>query len=79
MICACGVVMVHPDDARYSHLIGKRAILPLPVSERELSVEIMEHHSVKMEFGSGILMVCSYGDQNDVAIFRELGLSPCCY
>ena len=76
MICACGVVMVHPDDSRYSHLIGKRALLPLPVAERDVSVEIMPHHSVKMEFGSGILMVCSYGDQNDVAIFRELGLRP---
>ena len=76
MICACGVVMVHPDDSRYSHLIGKRAMLPLPVAERDVSVEIMSHHSVKMDFGSGILMVCSYGDQNDVAIFRELGLRP---
>ena len=76
MICACGVVMVHPDDSRYSHLIGKRANLPMPVAERETSVEIMAHPSVKMEFGSGILMVCSYGDQNDVAIFRELGLRP---
>ena len=76
MICACGVVMVHPDDSRYTNLIGKRANLPLPVADREDSVEIMAHPSVKMEFGSGILMVCSYGDQNDVAIFRELGLRP---
>ena len=68
--------MVHPDDSRYSHLIGKRANLPMPIAERETSVEIMAHPSVKMEFGSGILMVCSYGDQNDVAIFRELGLRP---
>ena len=76
MICACGVIMVHPNDSRYSHLIGKRAMLPLPVTGREESVEILAHPSVKMEFGSGILMVCSYGDQNDVAIFRELGLRP---
>ena len=76
MICACGVIMVHPDDSRYTHLIGKRAILPLPVQDRELNVEIMAHPSVKMDFGTGILMVCSFGDQNDVAIFRELGLRP---
>ena len=76
MICACGVIMVHPNDSRYSHLIGKRTMLPLPVSGREESVEILAHPSVKMEFGSGILMVCSYGDQNDVAIFREMGLRP---
>ena len=76
MICACGVIMVHPDDSRYTHLIGKRAMLPLPVQDRELTVEIMAHPSVKMDFGTGILMVCSFGDQNDVAIFRELGLRP---
>jgi valyl-tRNA synthetase len=76
MICACGVIMVHPDDARYTHLVGNRALLPMPTSGRELSVEIMAHPSVKMDFGSGILMVCSYGDQNDVAIFRELAIKP---
>ena len=76
MICACGVVVVHPDDQRYQHLVGKRAILPMPVNGRETSVEIQTHSSVKSEFGSGILMVCSFGDQNDVAVFRELGLTP---
>ncbi len=76
MICACGVVVVHPDDKRYQHLVGKKAILPMPVSGRETSVEIQTHPSVKSEFGSGILMVCSFGDQNDVAVFRELGLTP---
>ncbi len=76
MICACGVVVVHPDDDRHTHLVGKRILLPMPVMGRESSVEIMTHPSVKMDFGTGVLMVCSYGDQNDVAIFRELGLSP---
>lgn len=76
MICACGVVVVHPDDQRYQHLVGKKAILPMPVIGRETSVEIQTHPSVKSEFGSGILMVCSFGDQNDVAVFRELGLTP---
>ncbi|MDP6869798.1 MAG: class I tRNA ligase family protein [Candidatus Poseidoniaceae archaeon] len=76
LICACGIVVVHPDDKRYNHLVGKRAFLPLPVEGREISVEIATHPSVKSEFGSGILMVCSFGDQNDVAVFRELGLTP---
>ena len=76
LICACGVVMVHPDDQRYSHLVGKKINLPVPVNGRESNVEIQTHPSVKSEFGSGVLMVCSFGDQNDVAVFRELGLSP---
>ena len=76
MICACGVVVVHPDDERYRHLVGKRVSLPMPTSERAVTVEIQQHPSVKSDFGTGVLMVCSFGDQNDVAVFRELGLTP---
>ena len=76
LICACGVVMVHPDDERYKDLVGKRIKLPLPVNGRSDTVEIQTHPSVKADFGSGILMVCSFGDQNDVSVFRELGLKP---
>ena len=76
LICACGVVMVHPDDERYKDLVGKRVKLPLPVNGRSDTVEIQTHPSVKADFGDGILMVCSFGDQNDVSVFRELGLKP---
>ncbi|RJU93310.1 MAG: valine--tRNA ligase, partial [Candidatus Poseidoniales archaeon] len=76
LICACGVIVVHPDDERYKHLIGQRVELPLPVTDRPTHVNVMTHPSVKADFGTGILMVCSFGDQNDVAIFRELGLAP---
>ena len=76
LICACGIVVVHPDDERYSHLVGKSINIPIEVSGRSKEVMISSHHSVKSEFGSGVLMVCSFGDQNDVAIFRELGLTP---
>ena len=76
LICACGVVVVHPDDERYRHLVGQRITLPLPTEGRSTTVEIQQHPSVKSEFGTGVLMVCSFGDQNDVAVFRELGLAP---
>ncbi|MBL11603.1 MAG: valine--tRNA ligase [Euryarchaeota archaeon] len=76
LICACGIVVVHPDDERYSHLVGKSLKIPVDTSGRSKTVKISSHHSVKSEFGSGVLMVCSFGDQNDVSIFRELGLTP---
>ena len=76
LICACGIVLVHPEDKRYTHLIGKEINLPLAVDGRSTKVLISSHHSVKMDFGSGVLMVCSFGDQNDVAIFRDFGLDP---
>ena len=76
LICACGIVVVHPDDERYQHLVGKQIQLPVETNVRSKSVEITTHPSVKSDFGSGVLMVCSFGDQNDVAVFRELGLTP---
>ena len=70
LLFACQSVIVNPEDDRYKDLQGKHAVLPL--FNRE--VEIRPHHSAKPEFGSGAVMVCSYGDQNDVQVFRELGL-----
>ena len=72
LICACRAVLVHPDNEATKHLIGKTAMLP--VYGRE--VKILAHPHVKADFGSGIMMVCSYGDQADVALFRELKLEP---
>src|SRR5206468_1574112 len=70
LIFACQCVIVNPNDTRYQKLLNKAVILPL--FNRE--VKILPHHSAKSDFGSGAVMVCSYGDLNDVQIFRELGL-----
>ena len=59
-MCMC-IVLVHPDDSRYQNLVGKSLDLPLPTEGRSKSVEIRAHPSVNMEFGSGVLMVCSFG------------------
>ena len=70
LLCACRTIIVNPEDERYSKYIGKKIIVPITNAE----VELRTHHSAKQEFGSGAVMVCSYGDQNDVALFRELQL-----
>jgi valyl-tRNA synthetase len=70
LLCACKAIVVNPEDKRYEILLGKKATVPISNQE----VEIKSHHSAQMEFGSGAVMVCSYGDQNDVALFRELKL-----
>jgi len=70
LLCSCQAILINPEDERYKHLIGKKAIVP--IYERE--VPILAHPIVKMDFGSGIEMVCSYGDYNDVMLFRELNL-----
>ena len=63
-------IIVNEEDERYSNLVGKKIVVPITNQE----VEIKTHHSAQKEFGSGAVMVCSYGDQNDVALFRELKL-----
>lgn len=70
LICSCQAVIVNPEDERYKGLIGKVAIIPM--YERE--VPILAHNSAKPEFGTGAVMVCSYGDYHDVQLFRELNL-----
>jgi len=69
-LCSCQVILVNPNDERYTSLHGKHALIPIYGRE----VPIMAHPSARMEFGTGAMMVCSYGDYSDVRLFRELGL-----
>jgi valyl-tRNA synthetase len=69
-LCSCQLVIFNPKDERYKHLENKHAIIPL--FERE--VPIKPHPYAKPEFGTGLAMICSYGDYSDVMIFRELKL-----
>lgn len=68
LLPACVAVFVHPEDKRYKHLIGKKARVPLFNYE----VPIIEDKSADMGKGTGVLMICSYGDKFDVdAIARH--------
>ncbi|WP_250862436.1 valine--tRNA ligase [Caballeronia sp. INML3] len=57
-------VMVHPDDERYQHLIGKTVVLPL--CDREIPVIADEY--VDREFGTGVVKVTPAHDFNDYAV-----------
>ncbi len=70
LLYSCKTIVVNPSDSRYVELVGKNVVVPIINKE----IEIRSHNSVKEEFGSGIVMICSYGDQNDVTLFREFGL-----
>lgn len=70
LLFACQAVIVNPNDERYTDIVGKRVSVPL----FDKQVPVYAHHSARPEFGTGAVMVCSYGDQNDVSLFRELGL-----
>ncbi|MEM1864538.1 MAG: valine--tRNA ligase, partial [Desulfurococcaceae archaeon] len=72
LLASCKALVYNPLDNRYKKYKNLRAINPLYGHE----MPIYEHDSVDPGFGTGIVMVCSYGDHLDVKIFRELGLEP---
>lgn len=70
LLAACVAVVAHPDDARYQHLFGKTAITPLFGAR----VPILPAQHADPEKGTGILMVCTFGDLMDVEFWRSSGL-----
>ncbi len=72
LLCSCGVVIYHPNDERYKHLEGKTAVVPI----YEKEVPIKSHPMADPEKGTGIVMMCSFGDSSDVRFFREMNLEP---
>jgi len=72
LICTCGMIIFNPADERYKKLEGKTAITPF----YEKEIPIRAHPSADMEKGTGIMMMCSFGDQEDIRFFREMKLKP---
>ncbi|MFW5847058.1 MAG: valine--tRNA ligase [Nanoarchaeota archaeon] len=72
LLPACVAVFINPEDKRYKKFIGKKAIIPL----FDYEVPILEDKSAEIDKGTGILMVCSYGDKYDVEAINRHKLSP---
>jgi valyl-tRNA synthetase len=72
LLCSCKIILFNPEDDRYKDLEGKHAIIPIYGGE----VEIRPHPYAKPEFGTGLVMICSFGDYSDVRILRELDIEP---
>lgn len=72
LLAACVCVFVHPDDERYKDVVGKTAIVPLFNQE----VPIFADESANPEKGTGVLMICSYGDKFDVDAINRFKLEP---
>jgi valyl-tRNA synthetase len=70
LIPACVAVLTHPDDDRHAKLVGQRVRTPLFGT----SVPVMTHEAVERDKGTGLVMVCTFGDVTDVMWWRELGL-----
>jgi valyl-tRNA synthetase len=70
LIPACVALVAHPDDQRYRHLFDTHVITPL----FGVRVPVKAHALADPDKGSGIAMICTFGDTTDVTWWRELRL-----
>ena len=70
LVAACVALVAHPEDERYQGLFGTTVTSPLFGVE----VPIRAHHLAQKDKGTGIAMVCTFGDVTDVIWWRELEL-----
>ena len=70
LLPACVALVAHPDDPRYAALIGTTVTTPLFGTE----VPVKAHRLADPAKGTGIAMVCTFGDATDVTWWRDLQL-----
>ena len=70
LIPACVALVAHPDDERYQPLFGTDVLTPL----FGVRVPVRAHALADPEKGTGVAMICTFGDLTDVIWWRELGL-----
>ena len=70
LIPACVALVAHPDDERYQPLFGREVVTPL----FGVRVPVRPHPLADPEKGSGVAMICTFGDVTDVVWWRELSL-----
>ena len=61
-IPACVAVAVNPTDERFKNYIGQKIVVPIV----NRTVEIIPDENVDPSFGTGVVMICTYGDKEDV-------------
>ncbi|MET0784038.1 MAG: valine--tRNA ligase [Leifsonia flava] len=70
LLPACVALVAHPDDERYKPYFGTTVTTPVFGVE----VPVLAHHLAQKDKGSGIAMICTFGDVTDVVWWRELDL-----
>ncbi|HWC40776.1 MAG TPA: valine--tRNA ligase [Actinomycetota bacterium] len=70
LLAACVALVAHPDDDRYRGLVGTTATTPL----FGVPVPVVAHRLAEPGKGTGLAMICTFGDLTDVTWWRELGL-----
>ena len=67
LLGACVALVVHPDDPRYQSVVGGTAVTPV----FQVPVPIFADRRAVIEKGTGVVMVCTFGDATDVEWWRD--------
>jgi valyl-tRNA synthetase len=70
LLPACVALVFHPSDERYRKLLGRTVRTPF----FDVEVPVYEHPAAAPDKGTGIAMVCTFGDLTDVLWWRDLNL-----
>ena len=70
LLPACVALVAHPDDERYQPLFGSKVTTPV----FNVEVPVLAHRLAQPDKGTGIAMICTFGDVTDVVWWRELQL-----
>ena len=70
LLASCVALVAHPEDERFRSLIGTKVISPL----FHVEVPVLAHELADPTKGSGVAMICTFGDVTDVVWWRELQL-----
>ena len=70
LLPSCVALVAHPDDERYAALFGTTVRSPV----FDVEVPVVAHHLAQPDKGTGIAMICTFGDLTDVIWWRELRL-----
>jgi valyl-tRNA synthetase len=70
LLAACVALVAHPDDERYKPFFGTTVRTPV----FDVEIPVLAHHLAQKDKGSGIAMICTFGDVTDVVWWRELDL-----
>ena len=70
MLASCVALVAHPDDERYQKLFNTLVVTPL----FHVEVPVLAHELADPEKGSGVAMICTFGDTTDVVWWRDLKL-----
>ncbi len=70
LVVSCVALVAHPDDERYQPLFGTTVTTPI----FGVRVPVLAHHLAEPHKGTGVAMICTFGDLTDVIWWRELAL-----